>query len=289
MIFSRRQFLTIAGITLMGLKPDVLLGSALDFSAQYGRALDTLLVRAAPNAQSAVVKHLWADSILRLLNVKGDWLQIADGYVERSAVQMMLPYTPQPMLTMPQVPFWAEVAAPVAIVRAWCAADAPLITRVGHGGVMRVIDAMPNAWYALESDQGTRLGWTQAILWQAVPADAPDIANARLEINLSKHELYVYDGDRRVMTTPIATGQALQTGVYKVQQRQIGGTYHDAANRAFYGAPWRIRFSEYELAGAYWHNQFGKSHTGAIVQMSPLAARWVFRQMQENSTVVVSA
>jgi hypothetical protein len=289
MMFSRRQFLTIAGITLLGLKPEALLASALDFSAQYGRALDTLLVRTAPQIQSSVIKHIWADSILRLLSVKDDWLQIADGYVERSTVQMMLPYTPEQMLTLPQVPFWAEVAAPVAAVRAWCAADAPLITRIGHGGVLRVTDALPNAWYAVESDQGTHLGWTQAILWQAVPSDVPDLSNARLEINLSKHELYIYDDDHRVMSTPIATGQALQTGVYKVQRRQTGATHYDAVNSAFYGTPWRIGFDEYELAGAYWHNQFGKSHTGTTVQMSPIAARWVYRQMQEDSTVVVIA
>ena len=33
-----------------------------------------------------------------------------------------------------------KVDGAVAVVRAWCSADSPLITRIGHGGDMRVAD-----------------------------------------------------------------------------------------------------------------------------------------------------
>lgn len=48
--------------------------------------------------------------------------------------------------------FWAEVAGPVAAVRQWCAADAPFVTRIGHGGVAQIIDYLSDkttSWYEI--------------------------------------------------------------------------------------------------------------------------------------------
>ncbi len=289
MKLSRRKFLTIAGVTLLGIAPEAVLGSNLDSPAHYGRALDTLRVRAAPHDQATIVKRIWADSILRLTGTQGDWFRVAEGYVERTEVQAMLPYAPQTVFTLPQVPFWAEVAAPVAPVHAWCAVAAPLVTRVGHGGVLRVIDALADGWYAVESDKSAQLGWTQAVFWQAAPEDTPDVDDVRLEISLSEQTLHVYNGKRRVMSAPIATGQALQTGVYSVQSRQAGGICCETENGVFHGVPWHIGFGNYGLVGAYWHNRFGKPYAGRAIQVSPIIARWLYRQMRESSTVVITS
>jgi hypothetical protein len=288
-MISRRQFLSIAGVSLLGLAPKSPFAAAFNFPIQHGRTLDTLLVRKSPSLQADVTKWLWADSVLDLLEIKGDWLRIADGYVARESVQPMLPYTPQAAFTRADAPFWAEVAAPVAAIHAWCAADAPLMARIGHGGVMRMVDALPDAWYAVESDKGTRLGWTQAVFWQAVADDNPDVANARLEISVARQTLQVFDDQQQIMSAPISTGQALQSGEYTINQRQMGGTSYDIANEVFQGVPYRLAFGGYELLGAYWHNQFGRTYAGPAVQMSPIAARWLYRQMREGSSVVIRA
>ncbi len=65
---------------------------------------------------------------------------------------------------------WIEVVAPVAAVRQWCAPDAPLVTRIGHGGIVRVIDRLPGdtLWYGIASETGDLLGWSQAAHWKPV-------------------------------------------------------------------------------------------------------------------------
>jgi hypothetical protein len=288
MMISRRQFLSIAGISLLGLAPKPYF-AAFDFPIQYGRALDTLHVRSSASSRSTISKRVWADSVLDLLEDKGDWLRITGGYVERENVQPMLPFVPQTAFTREQTPFWAEVNAPIAPIHAWCAADAPLITRVGHGGVLRVVDVLPDTWYEVETDKGTPLGWTQAIFWQVAPDDVPDIANVHLEINVAAQTLRVFDEQQQIMSASISTGQVLQSGVYTVDRRQMGGTSAEIADNVFQGVPSRLGFGAYELIGAYWHNRFGRPYVGAAVQMSPIVARWLYRQLREGSSVIVTA
>ena len=59
-------------------------------------------------------------------------------------------------------------AGALAVVRAYCAADAPIVARIGHGGVLRVIDYLPPGqsdgigWYGVADDESSALlGWTQ--------------------------------------------------------------------------------------------------------------------------------
>src|SRR5690606_39660287 len=40
------------------------------------------------------------------------------------------------------IPCVAEVVGPVAPVRAACSPDATILTRIGHGGVLHVVDAL---------------------------------------------------------------------------------------------------------------------------------------------------
>jgi len=287
-MISRRQFLSLAGVTLLGSASKSVLGNDVGIPEYYGRALRVLSVHDAPHLQAPVVQYLWPDSALQLLEWNGEWLRIPEGFVEQALVQPMLPYKPQVGFTQPNLPQWLEVAAPIAPVHAWCAANAPLVTRIGHGGVLKAVDALPTGWYAVESCENKLLGWTQAIFWQPIPEDSLDFPNAHFEISLSKHSLDVFDENRQVLSTPVATGQGLESGVYLVKQRQFGGLQQVIEGKTMHGVPWRIVFGDYQITGAYWHNTFGRFIDGKDVQVSPLIGRWLYRQMQEGSTIVVT-
>ena len=116
---------------------------------------------------------MWPDSMVEVLGERGDWCEIAEGFVERDGLRPMRPYRPAKSADLPDCPFQAEVAAPTAPVRAWCAADAPLVIRMEHDSVARIIDALPHepdagVWYAVAGDDGDFLGWSQAIYWRQV-------------------------------------------------------------------------------------------------------------------------
>jgi hypothetical protein len=202
----------------------------------------------------------------------------------------MLPYRPPFTLAPPSEPFWAEVAGPVAPVRRYCAADAPLLTRIGHGGVAHVIDALPGEsfpWYGIEAAEGQWLGWTQAVHWQ--PAQVTPLAEANncLHIDVDKRLLTAWQGDQMMLQAPFAIGSPLRPGSYVVKER-IAGTVVATPGGVFHGTPWRLSLdNETDLSGVYWHNAFGDSLPGPTVQVTPLLARWLYGWLDEHSPIVV--
>lgn len=91
------------------------------------------------------------------------------------------------------------------------------------------------------------------------------LAQKRVEVSLTKQQLYAYDGDKLIQSFAISSGKfaPTPTGTFypwaKVaSQRMIGGdkrlgTYYDLPN-----VPYVVYFYQgYALHGTYWHNNFG--------------------------------
>jgi hypothetical protein len=229
---------------------------------------------------------LWPDSIVSILNTNEDWYQVPGGYVQREGIQPMISYTPDKNIQLPVSAFWAEVAGPVASVRQWCAADAPLVTRIGHGGTARVIDSLPGdqvgtVWYGIETGTESLLGWTQAVFWRPIQ-DEIVTSNLRIRIDRAAQQLTINENDEAILQASISTGTEIEPGIYSIQTRQVTGTFLSGkdSHLTFHGLPWIIGFGDgIELSGAYWHNQFGKPTPGPAVQVTPLLARWLYRRV----------
>lgn len=286
-IFSRRQFLRLAGIGLVGtqIDPVRLFHPAPQNAplAHMGRALATTPIYNAPNAQ--VIAHLWPDSVAAIHASKGLWYKLPQGYVLKTALQPMALYENPSPVERPI--FWAEVAGPVAAVRQWCAADAPFVTRIGHGGVAQVIDFIPDklsSWYGIANENGNLLGWTQAVHWRRVESENSDSSPLNLEIHQQRQSLTIYQDGIAALHTPISVGQPLAPGTYSLQRGQMGSTI----NKEFHGVPWQIRIgNHYELNGVYWHNQFGEALPGPAVQVMPILARWLYNHVNDNGFVTI--
>ncbi len=275
MPISRRQFLQIAGITAAAAHLPHLTFAAPSFDAVYGRALDAVPVYAAPSIDAPLQTRLWSDSVMPILGAHGGWYHLPDGYARREDLQPMT--APARRIEVPaEPPFWGEVIGAVAVVRAYCAADAPLVARIGHGGVLRVIDYLPG-WYGVSEGEAL-IGWTHAEDWQPARIDAVEPALS-LSVDAAAQRLSVLDGDRLILTAPISTGRAIPSGVYPITERRA--TLPD-----YRGAAWALRFGDgFDLVGAYWHNRFGAAHPGAAVQMMPMLARWLYPRA---ATVILS-
>ncbi len=170
------------------------------------------------------------------------------------------------------------------MVRAFCAASAPVVGRVGHGGVLRVIDYLPGDgidWYGVaDTEDGDLLGWTTAANWSRAQAEmaAPSLT---LDIDRAAQRLTVRDGDHALLTAPISTGRDLPAGTYPITERQV-----TLAQPDHHGAPWVLRFGKgFDLSGVYWHNRFGAPTPGAAVQVTPTLARWLYPRA---ATVILS-
>lgn len=289
---SRREFLKSSGIAVLAGtvgRLSLMLPSAPQIDALYGRALSVLTVYDSPSPSAVVINRLFPDSVVPIIDTLSDWYQLANGYAKRSDIQPMM--LTNHTVPTPQLPFWAEVGGAVAIVRGWCAADAPLVARIGHGGVAQVVDMLPgeqHTWYAL-ADEDTFLGWSSASAWIPVEAAPFEMDSVQLHIDIATREIQFLENHQPVMRAPIMLGRGLAAGNYAVHRHKRSVKYSlDDASKG-YGVPWRIDFGEYSLAGAYWHNDFGtdKILPGPDVQVAPAVARWLYERLPENSLVVV--
>lgn len=79
-------------------------------------------------------------------------------------------------------------------------------------------------------------------------------------------------------------GQSLPSGTYPLQRGQMGSI----VNHEFHGVPWQIHIgADYNLNGVYWHNQFGAASPGPAVQVTPILARWLYQNMDDNGFVTI--
>jgi hypothetical protein len=294
-LFSRRQFLNLSGIMLLntGLSSASFICTAA--GKCYGRTLEATPVYRLASLVSPPIGHLWPDTIVEIHDRDEDWYRTWDGFVSRFSIQPMNTPLLGRSSEQPSIPFWAEVAAAIAPVRTWCAADAPPVTRIGHGGVARVIDHLPGeqntiAWYRLDSGNGVPLGWTQSAYWRPTSADYHLIAAPTLLIDRSSQTVTAYSGGEPVLQASISLGTEIAAGKYALSGRQISGSavYVPGQDKVLFGVPWRVQFGDgYEIAGAYWHNRFGKSMPGPVVQVTPMLAHWLYGWLGDEAIVSV--
>lgn len=276
-MLSRRQFLQAAGIAVAAahIPRFAIAAPAPNFDAVYGRALATTPVYAAPSANAYVLRQLWSSTVVPIHETVGNWYRLFRGYVLRENMQPMIaPTRRSETPIMP--PFWGEVSGAIAAIRSSCSASAPIVARVGHGGILRVIDYLPGSegvdWYGVsQAENSDLLGWVFVSILSPIQTDdaAPTLA---LVVSAAEQRLSVQDGDRILLTAPISTGRDLVPGVYGVTDRQPSGM-----DDQHIGAPWSLTFGDdLNLSGVYWHNRFGAAAPGAAIQVTPALAKWLY-------------
>jgi hypothetical protein len=280
-MLSRRQFLQATGIAVAAAhlpSAGSTTPTAPSFEAVYGRALISTPVYAAPSTAAPLIKQLWSDTVVPIYGTEGEWYRLRRGYTPCENVQPMIAPARRAEATFAP-PFWGEVSGAIAVVRAWCSPSAPVVARVGHGGVLRVIDRLPGDsinWYGVApTDSSELLGWAFAAILSPAQVDeaAPTLS---LFIETRYQRLTVREADQTLLTAPISTGCDLLPGVYPVTQR-----YPALADRR-HGAPWSLAFGDdLILSGVYWHNRFGARAPGAAVQVAPALAKWLYPRAAE--------
>jgi lipoprotein-anchoring transpeptidase ErfK/SrfK len=311
---SRRDFLKLSSYSLMGV---FLPGFSFnkphgdEFSNLQARIIDrTVWSFEEPNANSKRVKLYWHDLVVPITNstVSEDeaaynrvWYELEDGgYAYSGAIQPVRTILNQPA-EIPRRGSLGEVSVPYTDSYLEPDANAEFIYRLYYETVHWVMSAVDAAdggvWYRLLDDKFEKHYYVPAKDIRLIPAEelaplspAIPIEDKRVEVRLDEQLLLAYESGRAVFATRISTGGRRLSGTYTTP---LGNfiTYHKRPTRHmangdiasngfdFPGVPWVLYITEGGISfhGTYWHNDYGIPHSHGCINMTPQAAKWLYR------------
>ncbi len=309
---SRRDFLKLSGYGMAGMfLPGLSFDPQDDFNNIQGRVIDNLLWSyEEPNKKSKRKKIYWHDLVVPITNttVSEDetaynrvWYQVEDdGYVYSGSIQPV-----RTILNEPQHISLAgalgEVSVPFTDAFLEPDTNSELLHRLYYESVHWVkasaIHADGTIWYALLDDRSGEYYYAPGkhirLLSDGELAPlSPDVPNEEklVEVNLTGQLLMAYERNQLVYATRVSTGGRLRSGTYTTPEGDYI-TYHkrptrhmargDLASSGFDlpGVPWVIYIKENGTSfhGTYWHNDYGRPRSHGCINMTPQAAKWLYR------------
>lgn len=263
-----------------------------------------------PNANSKPLKLYWRDLVVPITNTTLSedeaannrvWYELeGEGYAPSRGIQPVrtLLNEPKPIPTRGAL---GEVSVPYtdAYRKPDEAADYAyrLYYETVHW-VTRAVEATDGSkWYRLLDDKFDQHYYVPAKDIRLIPGGeltplSPDIPgeNKRVEVRLDEQLLLAYENEQAVFATRVSTGGKRRSGTYTTP---VGSflTYHKRPTRHmangdiasngfdFPGVPWVLYITESGISfhGTYWHNDYGSPHSHGCINMTPQAAKWLYR------------
>jgi lipoprotein-anchoring transpeptidase ErfK/SrfK len=311
---SRRDFLKLSGYGLMGIYLpglSVHLPPRAEFANLQGRVIDrTVWTYDEPNSKAKRTKLYWHDLVIPITNTTiGEdetaynriWYQLEEqGYAYSGGIQPVRTILNQPQL-IPTRGVLGEVSVPYTDAYLEADINADLLYRLYYETVHWIAGAVDSAdrspWYRLLDDKFDRYYYVPAQHIRILPNDelaplSPDMSGEkkRVEVRLDEQLLLAYENEQTVFATRVSTGGKRLSGKYTTP---VGSfiTYHkrptrhmatgDIASNGFDlpGVPWVLYVTESGISfhGTYWHNDYGRPHSHGCINMTPQAAKWLYR------------
>ena len=180
--------------------------------------------------------------------------------------------------------------------------DRSFAYRFYYGGTFWVLkwlrDKAGSLWYQLLDDRYYNVYYVPAYYMRLVPSsELMPISNKvppedkKILIDLKTQFLTAYEGEKLVYMSRISSGVRLKEGGFATPKGHYR-TYrkrpcrHMATPASEFGGgfdlpgvPWVSYFTSDGIAlhGAYWHNDFGVPHSHGCVNLTPRAAKWIYR------------
>jgi hypothetical protein len=309
---SRRDFLKLSGASLFGLFFPALFDKNTMSPEEQGRvASETVNLYRKPTFSSEILREYWKDMVLPISEVTlGDgepvfnriWYRIGDeGYVHSGSIQPVRTRLNQPVSEIPSSGALAEVTVPFTDAHRGASKDFPVAFRFYYETTYWIMGLENNVlgepWYHILEDQWNENVYVPARHLRVIPAEeltpiSPGIhpVAKRLEVRTNEQVVIAYELDRPVFMTRAATGGQFYNGDFSTPPGQFT-TFHKrpsrhmaAGNLAFDGydlpgVPWICFFTETGISfhGTYWHNNFGHPRSHGCVNLTPKAAKWIYR------------
>ncbi len=309
---SRRDFLKIASLGMASIYFPQLKYQIEYPVEQQGRVIyPTILIFDEPSLYSKKLKEYWKDLVLPITEVTiGDiepsynriWYRIGEeGYTHSGGIQPVRTQLNQPTPEIPETGCLAEVTVPFT--------DALWGPRLRNKFAYRFYyetthwvtnifqDAHGDSWYAILDDKWEYEFFVPSKHLRIVPDTefaplSPDVhpSAKHIEVNISDQLVIAYEWDRPVFMTRVATGVALSNNRYltpigshltfqKRPSRHMAAGNLANPSYDLPGVPWNSYITQNGIAfhGTYWHNDFGKPRSHGCLNLTPKAAKWIYR------------
>jgi lipoprotein-anchoring transpeptidase ErfK/SrfK len=311
-LFTRRDFLKLGSLGLAGFTlPPMSRFRELAPDLQGRVIVDKVQVFDAPSNRGQKGRWYWKDMLFPILEVTASadpeahnrfWYRIGEHeYVYSGFVQPVRTIINQPSSEIPPQGCLGEVTVPFTDAH-WAPGK---IQRVAYryyyatthwvAGLGQDEGGAP--WYHIRDDKWPLNFYVPAQHLRLIPASELTTLSAqvppaekRLEIRLEEQVMVAYESKKPVFMARIASGGKFKDGDYSTQPGRYL-TYHkrpsrhmaagDLASNGYDlpGVPWVTYFTEEGVAfhGTYWHNDFGAPRSHGCINLTPQAAKWVYR------------
>ncbi len=317
--FSRRDFLKWTGGALASFfltgwtQPGRAASGRL--TGWQGRVLSaTLPLHREPHPDSPVVYSYWRDLVFPITDVvvaetghrhNRIWYRLGEeGYAYSGDVQPVRTEIQTPATEVPASGQLAEVTVPYTDARYDPEDETSTAYRLYYE-TTHWVDTVHTAadgtvWYRLWDDRfevryfalGRHLRLVAAEELAPLAPEVPRLLK-KIEVRLSQQLVAAYEHSQLVFVSRAATGARFASGNYSTPQGWFL-TFHkrptrhmaagDIASNGFDlpGVPWvtYITRSGISFHGTYWHNDYGAPRSHGCINLTPSAARWIYRWTQ---------
>jgi hypothetical protein len=310
---SRREFLRLSGMGLLSLgMPLRWTRSQLEAGEeQLGRILaEKADIYLEPTFLARHIKTVWRDEVHPVLSaVIGDprpetnrvWYELGHlGFVHSSAVQPVRAELQRPAPYVPYLGTLAEVTLPYVEAYWEPSKKARHAYRFYYESTHWVNglswDQKDRAWYRIYDDRIGEHYFAMAEGFRPVPlAELTPISSdvppheKRIEVSLPEQVVRCYEGATEVFTARISSGTLSEkgdawtpTGAFTTFRKR-GSRHMSAGNLAtgydLPGVPWVSYITQEGISfhGTYWHNDYGTPRSHGCLNMTPSAAKWLYR------------
>jgi hypothetical protein len=311
--FLKFSSLSLAGLLLPGDLLTRLDATHRRRDRLYGRIqLDQYPLYEAPTTKSDILTEMDLDSVREItgittgqddVSVNRTWYQLdGRGYAHSRRVQPVRMHINTPVERIPERGCLGEITFP--FVDAYSSMDErrKRLYRFYYAATFwvtdRLSDSEGSAWYELLDDRYYTMFYVPANFVRLVPdseltAFSPEVPyeKKKLVINLSQQMLTAYIGEQVITTIRISTGIRLDEGGFATPKGAYRITRKRPCRHMFAppsefgrgfdlpGVPWVCYYTGDGIAfhGTYWHNNFGAPMSHGCINLSPQAAKWVYR------------
>ena len=120
---------------------------------------------------------------------------------------------------------------------------------------------------------------------------SPQLWQQHIRVDLSTYTLEAFEGDLRVLTTPVAVGRPdfpTVTGTFRVYAKTPIRDMKSTENGASWdtkGVPFvQYFYRDWAIHGTYWHTDWGTSRSHGCVNLPLEAAEWLFAWSAPTTT-----
>ncbi|MEA3326573.1 MAG: L,D-transpeptidase [Chloroflexota bacterium] len=265
-----------------------------------------------PHSESELLMRMGKDSVLRITGVTvGEektspnriWYELNDfGYAHSSRIQPVRDTQNTVNTLIPEDGCLGEVTVPFVKAYSSLDADRTVLYRFYYASTFwilkRILDDQGDVWYQLLDDRNYRVYYVSAANLRLVPdteltAISKDVPpeDKKIVVDLTAQSLTAYEADQIVYMSRVSSGIRLREGGFATPKgyyrtirkrpcRHMSNPANDyGSGFDLPGVPWVSYFTSQGVAihGAYWHNNFGVPYSHGCINMTPQAAKWIYR------------